>query len=427
MSQYLDFVDLSYKPSSSDLICSFRMQPAKGVSVKEAAGRVASESSNGTWTTLTTLKPHIRAIRGRCFSIKGEYLKIAYPKPLFEAGNMPQLLSSFAGNIFGMKAVKNLRLEDIYFPRYMFRSFLGPQFGVRGVRRFMKVRKRPMTATVPKPKVGMTTKEHSDVLFNSWLGGVDFGKDDENLTSQVFNKFEPRVKTCLKLRDKAEKITGERKSYFINISADTRTMEKRAKFVAKHGGEYVMVDVCTVGWAGLQTVREICSDYKLAIHGHRAFHAAFDRNPLHGMSMLALAKCCRLVGVDNLHIGTVIGKLVGSKAEVTHIGEEVEKQLISPSGHLLGEKWGSVKPVLATSSGGLHVGLVPQVMKTLGNDICIQLGGGIHGHPSGSLAGARALRQSIDAAMQGVSLKKYSKDHVELATALKKWGSTRPV
>ena len=56
MSQYLDFVDLKYKPKKTDLICLFRFEPAPGISVEEAIGRIASESSNGTWTELTTLK-----------------------------------------------------------------------------------------------------------------------------------------------------------------------------------------------------------------------------------------------------------------------------------------------------------------------------------------------------------------------------------
>ena len=100
MSQYLDFVDLKYKPKKSDLVVLFRVEPSSGISKKEALGRVAAESSNGTWTTLSTLKPHIRKIRARAFKTKGHYVKIAYPLELFEQGNIPQLMSSIAGNIF---------------------------------------------------------------------------------------------------------------------------------------------------------------------------------------------------------------------------------------------------------------------------------------------------------------------------------------
>ncbi len=47
--KYIDFIDLNYKPATDDLVCLFRIEPSKGISMKEAVGRVASESSTGTW------------------------------------------------------------------------------------------------------------------------------------------------------------------------------------------------------------------------------------------------------------------------------------------------------------------------------------------------------------------------------------------
>lgn len=397
--------------------------------MNEVIGRVAAESSNGTWTELTTLKPHIRKIRARAFKRKGFFVKIAYPIELFELGNMPQVYSSVAGNIFGMKAVKNLRLEDIDFPKIMIKSFKGPQFGLHGIRKFMKIPKRPLTATVPKPKVGMTTKEHAKVLYESWVGGIDFGKDDENLCDQKFNRFKDRVKLCSRMRDKAEKETGEKKDYFINVTAETNEMIKRAKIAKNYNFKYIMCDIVTSGWAGLQSLRNYCKDSKQAIHAHRAMHASFTRNQKHGISMLVLAKSARLIGVDNIHIGTVIGKLVSPKDEVLAIEHELEYKNIEEDfkKNILKENWYDIKPTIPCSSGGLHPGIVPNIMKLLGNDCLIQLGGGIHGHPSGSRAGAKSLRQAIDATLENVSLKEYAKKHEELKVALKKWGSKRPV
>ena len=97
---YLEFVDLNYRPAKSDVVCEFRVEPAKGFSMKEAAGRVASESSAGTWTTLYKLPARVRKIMAIAFDIKGNFVKIAYPIDLWEPGNAPQLLSGIAGNIF---------------------------------------------------------------------------------------------------------------------------------------------------------------------------------------------------------------------------------------------------------------------------------------------------------------------------------------
>jgi len=419
---YHEFVDTKYQPTPDDLLCLFRVEPAPGFSIQDGAGRVASESSVGTWTELTTMKPRIRELMAKAYSIEGNKVKIAYPYALFEQGNMPQVLSSIAGNVFGMKAVQNLRLEDIRWPLKLVRGFRGPLMGTTGIRRIFRVKERPLTATVPKPKLGLTAKEHAKAGYDAWVGGVDLLKDDENLTSQPFNRFKPRVEECFRLRDKAEKETGERKSYLINVTAETEEMRRRAKTVANAGGEYVMIDILTCGWSSLQTMREICGDLKLAIHAHRAFHATFTRNPMHGMSMLVVSDVARLIGVDQLHIGTVIGKLEASREEVLGLRDNLQKNSIEADETQLGQDWGRIKPVFPTCSGGLHPGLVPEMMKLVGSDIIIQAGGGIWGHPDGGETGAKALRQAIDVGMSGQNLQDYAKEHRELQRALETWG-----
>jgi len=88
----------------------------------------------------------------------------------------------------------------------------------------------------------------------------------------------------------------------------------------------------------------------------------------------------------------------------------------------LAQNWGKIKPTLAVSSGGLHPGHVPFLIKNLGKELAIQAGGGIHGHPDGSRAGATAMRQAVDAVMKHKTLTEYSKFHKELRRALVCWG-----
>ncbi len=423
---YLDFVAPGYRPSREDMVALFRVEPARGISIREAVGRVASESSIGTWTTLTTMTAEKRRLMAKAFEIRGPWVKVAYPLELFEPHNMPQVLSSIAGNIFGMKAVRNLRLQDVRWPPKLIKSFKGPQFGIDGIRRIFKVRDRPLTATVPKPKVGMGSEEHARAGYEAWVGGLDLLKDDENLSGQRFNQFERRVRLSLKARDRAERESGERKSYLVNVTAETKEMLRRAKLVKELGGEYVMVDIMTVGWAGVQTVRDECEELGLAIHAHRAFHAAFTRNPKHGMSMLALAKVARLQGVDQIHIGTVVGKLESPKEEVLALQEAITSRKVKGAGRILPQDWNGVKPVFPVSSGGLHPGLVPEIIGMLGCDIIIQVGGGVWGHPDGGRAGAAAVRQAIAAYLEKIPLDDYARTRKELRKALQKWGYTRP-
>ncbi|MBI4010274.1 MAG: type III ribulose-bisphosphate carboxylase [Candidatus Aenigmarchaeota archaeon] len=423
---YLDFVDLNHKPSKDDLICLFRIEPATGFSMKEAAGRVASESSAGTWTDLYKLPERIKKIMAVAFEIKGNYVKIAYPIDLWEKGNAPQLLSGIAGNIFGMKAIENLRLVDVSLPKVYLKSFKGPKYGIKGIRKILKVNKRPVTGAVPKPKIGYSAEEHAKIAFETWMGGFDLVKDDENLTSTSFNTFEKRIKLMAKLRDKTEKLTGERKSALLNITGETKEMIRKSELLHDLGWEFAMIDVVTAGTAAVQTLRNVCGDLGLAIHAHRAMHAAFDRNHNHGITMYFLGKIMRMIGMDQIHVGTVVGKLVGSRQEVSNVANMIKASEVKQSKEMLEQGWHNTKPMFPVSSGGIHPGLIPKIMEILGNDCVLLVSGGIHGHPKGTRQGAKAAMQAIEAAMNRISLSEYSKSHKELKLALEKWGYSTP-
>jgi ribulose-bisphosphate carboxylase large chain len=412
-----EFIDLRYKPKD-DLICLFRISPARDLSMKKAANTVALESSIGTWTEVPG-KKYVKKLKARVFSIKGDNIKVAYPKELFESDNVPNILSSIAGNIFGMKAVKAIRLEDVSFPKSILKNFPGPRYGIEGIRKMMGIKNRPLVGTIIKPKLGLVTKDHAQSAYESWMGGCDFVKDDENLASQKFNVFEKRLVKTLEMADKAEAETGEKKAYLVNVTAETKEMMKRAQLAEQQGSKYIMIDILTAGWAALQTLRE--ANFKMAIHAHRAMHAAFDRNPRHGISMMVIADFARLIGVDQIHIGTGIGKLEGKIKDIKEISEEIELESVKATKKRLVQKWGKIKSTLAVSSGGLHPGHVPFLIKHLGKDLVLQAGGGIHGHPSGTRAGAAAMRQAVDAVMKKQSLKNYAKTHQELREALEFW------
>jgi ribulose-bisphosphate carboxylase large chain len=404
--KYVDFVDQSYKPKTTDLLCDFYVEP-EDISLKEAAGGVAAESSVGTWTELTTIKPYVEKLVARVFSINGNNIRVAYPIELFEPGNMPNILSSVAGNVFGLRALRNLRLNDIVLPRELVQSFKGPKYGISGIRELLGVKDRPFVGTIIKPKLGLKTRDHAKVAYEAWVGGCDIVKDDENLSSQRFNPFDDRVVETLEMRDRAEEETGEKKVYMVNITSETEEMLKRAQLVKDNGGRYLMIDILTCGFSALQTIRE--QDFGLVIHGHRAGHAAFTKNTKHGISMKVIAKIARIIGVDQLHVGTVVGKMSETREEVSENCEALRTDMYG------------LNKVLPVASGGLYPGLVPALIGFFGNDFVIQAGGGINGHTDGTVTGAMAMRQAVDAVLQGISLKEYAKTHKELQTALELW------
>lgn len=432
MSVYHEYIDEGYEPKKDDVIAVFRVKPAEGFDIYDSAGGVAAESSTGTWTTLYPWYDveRVKKLSAKAYSFKDlkdrTYLiKIAYPLDFFEEGNIPALLASVAGNVFGMRRVKALRLEDIYLPEKFLKSFKGPFKGSE-VKKIFGIKDRPIVGTVPKPKVGYSAEEVEKLSYEILVGGLDYVKDDENLASPSFCRFESRAEKIMKVIEKVEKETGERKVWFANITADVKEMEKRLKIVADLGNPYIMVDVVIVGWSSLNHLRDLCEDHGLAIHAHRAMHAAITRNEFHGISMFVLAKLYRVIGVDQLHIGTAgYGKLEGKKVETLKCAKVLREMEFKPEDDFsVSQKFYHIKPSLPVSSGGLHPGVLPEVIDVLGKDLVLQIGGGVLGHPMGPKAGALAVRQALEAIENGIHIQEYAKQKKELALALEKWGRT---
>jgi len=422
----VDYVNLEYSPNEKDLIAMYYVEKAHDCpSLEQASEEIAKESSIGTWTDIVTMSAEIaERLKPSVFYIDKEngIIKIAYNQNLFEPNNLPQILSAIAGNIYGMKALKNLRLLDISFPKEIIKVYRGPKFGIEGIRKLTKIEKRPLLGTIVKPKVGLNEIEHAKVCGQAWKGGLDIVKDDENLTSMVFNKFDKRIEETLKIRDKIESEIGEKKIYMPNITAPLSEMKRRADWVIENGGEYAMVDILTIGFSALQEICDYLYDKNIVIHAHRAMHAAITRNKKHGMTMLALAKLMRLLGTDQLHTGTIVGKMEGEKQEVIETNEVITKQkLIDNNKTILNQDWGTIKPILPVASGGLSPLHVPALIKNLGTNMVFQFGGGCHGHPDGTEMGARAIRQAVDAVLEGSDLSEYAKTHPELQKAINKW------
>ena len=121
-----------YVPADTDLLAAFRITPQPGVPPEEAGAAVAGESSTATWTVVWTDRltayDHYQA---KCYQVdpvpgrEGEYIaRIAYDIDLFEEGSIPNLTSSIIGNVFGFKALRGLRLEDMRIPLHYVKTCL---------------------------------------------------------------------------------------------------------------------------------------------------------------------------------------------------------------------------------------------------------------------------------------------------------------
>ena len=300
------------------IIATFTLS-VSGEPFEKTAGGVAAESSVGTWTDVGLEEKQIwDRLHAKVIELNenppagGGTIKIAYPLDLFEKGNLPQLLSSITGNVFGLKEIVGLRLEDLEFPESYVQSYPGPALGIDGIRSLTGVFSQPLLGSIIKPKLGLTSVQHAEAAMNVYDNGIHLVKDDENLTSMTFDNFYSRVDEVTK-RMHAKKYLqiGQAKIHAFNITASYEEMLKRANYVRDSGANCLMVDVLTAGFSGMCGIRN--RNFGLMIHGHRAMHAAFTRSRQYGMSMLVIAKLARLVGVDSFHTGTVVGKMEGGK------------------------------------------------------------------------------------------------------------------
>lgn len=407
------FIQVEKLSPAESLTAVFRLKVKEKVEFSWGAGAVAAESSVGTWTKLKTELEHSwKRLHAQVVEAdeKTGLVKVVYPLELFEPDNIPQLLSSVAGNIYGLKEVEGLKLLDLILPEKYVQSYLGPAVGLEGIRKITGVNEGPLVGSIVKPKLGLSWEEHARVAMEVFEGGGNLVKDDENLTNQVFNPFYERVNLVLtEMKIKGFLRQGEERIHAFNATAETQEMLKRANFIKALGGNCAMIDILTAGFAGLSSLRKLNSG--LILHGHRAMHAALTRDPQNGISMLVLAKLSRLAGIDELHTGTVVGKMEGTKEEVVEVN------------NFLTSEWFGLKKVMPVASGGLHPGLVPDLIEALGTNLIMNFGGGIHGHPKGTVHGTRAACLARQAVMTGANWKTFLTKNEDLRLAVELWNS----
>lgn len=406
----MGYWDPDYEPKSTDILCAFRIVPQEGVDPIEAGAAVAGESSTATWTVVwtdrLTAHEHYQAKCYRVDAIPGtdQFIAyIAYDLDLFEEASIANLTSSIIGNVFGFKALKSLRLEDMRIPAIYTKTFQGPAHGIVMEREYLNKYGRPLLGATTKPKLGLSARNYGRVVYEALRGGLDFVKDDENINSQPFMRWRDRFLFCMEAVNKAQAATGEIKGHYLNVTAGTmEAMYERAEFAKELGSVIVMIDL-TIGYTAIQSMAHWARKNGVILHLHRAGHSTYTRQKTHGVSFRVISKWMRLAGVDHIHAGTVVGKLEGDPNSVRGFYTTLRDNHV-PADPTLGlyfeQDWASMPGVMPVASGGIHAGQMPQLLHYLGEDVVLQFGGGTIGHPDGIAEGAAANRIAVEAIIQ---------------------------
>ncbi|MBR9679926.1 MAG: ribulose-bisphosphate carboxylase large subunit, partial [Candidatus Altiarchaeota archaeon] len=324
------YIDTKYTPGKDEFVTLLWIKGTEPL--EKLAEGIASESSVGTWTGIQTMNKFVwDNLRARIFWLhksdsKSGFVKIAYPLEHFDHDNILQLLASIRGNIFGMKELTELEVLDWSIPAKYQKRFPGPCQGIEGVRKYLGTDKtrRPHVGTIVKPKVGLKPAEFAKVAQNAFMGGLDLVKDDENLVNQEFCRWEDRAVKTIDVAEKAKAETGNSKIYLSNITDFVPNMLKRIDFLNAIGWKMAMIDVYVIGLAGLQHVLTELHKKKFIVHAHRAGYAAETRGKF-GVSFMFWEKLYRLLGVDQLHTGTGVGKMEGSPIPIRWLGETLRQ------------------------------------------------------------------------------------------------------
>jgi ribulose-bisphosphate carboxylase large chain len=397
-----------YEPKPTDILAAFRITPQAGVDPAEAGAAVAGESSTATWTVVWTDRlsayEHYQA---KCYRVDpvptadNQYIAyIAYDIDLFEEGSIANLTSSIIGNVFGFKALKALRLEDLRIPTHYVKTFPGPPHGIVMEREHLNKYGRPLLGATVKPKLGLSARNYGRVVYEALKGGLDFTKDDENINSQPFMRWRDRFLFCMEAVHRAEEMTGEIKGHYMNVTAATmEDMYERAEFAKEIGSVIIMQDL-TVGYTAMASMSNWARKNGMILHLHRAGYATWARQKNHGVNFRVISKWVRLLGVDHVHAGTVVGKLEGDPniirgyydtLRLDHVEADMTKGLY------FDQDWASMPGVMPVASGGIHAGQMHQLLHYLDEDVVLQFGGGTIGHPMGIAAGATANRVALEA------------------------------
>ncbi len=323
--------------------------------------------------------------------------------------NLPTLIATVAGNLFELRDVSGLKLLDFDVPQAFAERYVGPQFGIAGTRNLAGVFDRPIIGTIVKPSVGLTPQATADLTGELAQAGIDFIKDDELMADPPHSPLKERVEKVMAVINQAADRTGKKVMFAFNITDELDAMLAHHDTVLKAGGTCVMVSLNSVGAPGVAYLRK---HSQLPIHGHRNGWGMLTRHPMLGIGFSAYQKIWRLAGVDHIHVNGLRNKFWEPDDSVVQSIEACFKPFLG--GY-------EVMPVI---SSGQSVGQAPDTFKRAkGVDVMYLAGGGIMAHPGGPASGMKALSQAWEAAVKGIDLQTYAKEHVELAQAIEKFGN----
>jgi ribulose-bisphosphate carboxylase large chain len=395
MHLYVDLVDSEkYIVASYDVISQ--------TNLKEAAWNIAIGQSVGNpnvrndWETEELFQNHSCFIIGNDSELSSNtsgIVKIAFPiiNTDWDTDGISHLLCQLMGGHLDINIIEKCRLVTLDIPDTVKTKFLGPKFGITGIRKYTNQYDKPLFGSIVKPKIGISPETLLEMVKQMVDGGVDFIKEDEIMSNPACAPLERRVDLITNyLAKQSNKVV-----FCHTINCDPHVVIDRVNKVYQLGGNGVHINVYS-GLGVYNSIRKL--DLPVFLHLQSSGVKIFtDKTHRFSISWPVLCQLATMMGVDTIQTGMVNGYSNDDPDEIIECIDIL--------------RGGNTIPAL---SCGMHPGLIQKITNLVGFDYLANAGGSVHGHPGGTLSGALAMRQAID-----------GNEGPEYNIAIEKWGIIR--
>lgn len=356
---------------------------------------VGNPNVRNQWETKELFEKHSCIIIGdeeHLRNNKSGLVQIGFPvvNTDWQGDGINHLMCQLMGGQMDIDIVMGCRLIELSIPETVRKQFPKPTYGLSGFRKFTGNHDKPFLGSIIKPKTGISPAVLLEMTKQLVDGGVDFIKEDEILANPAFCPLEERVPIITNyLANQSRKVI-----YCFCINGEPHTIEKRAQFLIENGANGVHINF----WSSFGSYHTLTRMGKLFVHYQKSGDKVItNESNVYGIEWDVLCKLAGLAGVDSIHAGMWGGYLSDEEAKLRNTMSILHRDNVVP-----------------TLSCGMHPGLIEAVNSRFGVNYMANVGGAVHGHPGGTTAGARAMRQSIDGT--------YGQEYGQ---AISKWGFTK--
>lgn len=349
------------------------LNAAKELAIGQSIG---NPNARSVWETTEMIDDHCaKILKSPNFDEKSGEIWIGHPYANIDwfLDGVSQLLCMLMGGQMDIDNITKCHLLEIELDTTK-TNFVGPKFGITGMRGWTKVHNKPLFGGIIKPKTGITPNQLLEMTKELVDGGVDFIKEDEILGNPQICPLDVRAEVIGEYLYK----TGQRVVYCFCINSDANMVMNKLMTVKISRGYGVHLNF----WSGLGTYKSLREmDENMFIHYQKSGDKVLTyKDHAFRIDWSVLCYLAGLCGVDTAHVGMIGGYLNDDEEDIKKAISVLRKENVVPA-----------------LSCGMNPDLVAPITEKIGIDWMANVGGFIHSDPGGTQAGAMKMRKAIDA------------------------------